>query len=245
MINNFTDPVTMLQQFKGFEKQIDFKEHKDTDKTQRYWYDNRWFCHSDGIFYSCILNEFRPKRIIEIGSGFSSAVLLDMVDKIDLWEPSVTFIEPNPARLYSLLSDHDKEIHTIVESNLQDVDYSIFSQLNSNDLLFVDSSHYYEPGSDVYDLLHNILPNLNRGVIVHFHDIFYPECTYPSDWHNRKYTEMPALFDFLETNSEWKTILSTRYTVKLYTEEIKEYLSEHLASMCQKKPGGSIYIQKS
>jgi len=56
---------------------------------------------------------------------------------------------------------------------IQDVDLSVFSELKENDFLFIDSSHVLKIGSDVqYEYL-KILPRLNKGVIVHVHDILF------------------------------------------------------------------------
>ena len=53
-------------------------------------------------------------RVVEVGSGYSSALLLDTVDG---WLPGteVTFVEPFPALLESLLRPEDGERVTIVE----------------------------------------------------------------------------------------------------------------------------------
>ena len=115
-----------------------------------------------------------------MGSGFSSAVMLDTMDKARL-SAAVTFIEPYPDRLYSLFLPNDRSVSTVIARPVQEVPLSIFDQLEAQDLLFIDSSHVAKIGSDVTLILLRILPRLKRGVLVHFHDIFYP-CSYPAVW---------------------------------------------------------------
>jgi hypothetical protein len=243
IINNMTDPEEMLVKFKPIYDKIDFTEQKSSDN--RYYFGNGMFAYGDGVFYTCMLYEYKPNKIIEVGSGFTSALLLDIVDKVQDWSPEITFIEPAPERLNSLLRDDDRSNVTIIKSTLQQVNYDIFKSLNSGDLLFIDSSHYYRAGSDVYDVLNSILPNLNSGVIVHFHDIFYPWEQYPQAWLCRKYTEMPALVNFLQSNhSDWNILFYNNYTNQEYKDKVAELLPSRLAKGCHQRNGGSIYIQK-
>ena len=79
------------------------------------------------------------------------------------------------------MGESDKTSCHVVESKIQDVDISIFSALKKGDILFVDSSHVVKTGSDVHFILFSILPVLESGVIIHFHDVFYP-FEYPKKW---------------------------------------------------------------
>ena len=152
-----------------------------------------------------MMREFRPKRIIEIGSGFSSALMLDVNEKhfnnlIDL-----TFIEPYPDRLNKLVKPNDKA--NIIPQKLQDVDFNIFTKLEENDIFFIDSSHVSKAGSDVNSIIFNVLPLLKKGVLIHFHDIFYP-FEYPEKWYKegRYWNEAYILRAFLQFNSVFKII---------------------------------------
>ena len=124
------------------------------------------------MYYS-ILTTLRPKRIIEVGCGFSSAIALDVRDQ-ELHDLELTFIEPYPDRLYDLLEEGDNKTATIHKSILQDVPIETFDVLEKDDILFIDSSHISSPGSDVNMLFFKILPRLKPGVVVHLHDIFFP-----------------------------------------------------------------------
>jgi predicted O-methyltransferase YrrM len=146
----------------------------------RYYIENDYLPLSDAFTLSGIIQKEKPRKIIEIGSGFSSAVMLDTLDRINM-SAELTFIEPYPDRLYSLLSGRDRSTSTVLVQKVQEVCLSVFDQLEAQDLLFIDSSHVAKVGSDVTFILLRILPRLKAGVLVHFHDIFYP-FSYPVSW---------------------------------------------------------------
>ena len=69
----------------------------------------------------------------------------------------------------------DQTADAIIERCVQDVNISVFEQLQAGDILFINSSHVAKVGSDLTDILLRILPVLKAGCLVHFHDMFYPE----------------------------------------------------------------------
>jgi hypothetical protein len=87
-----------------------------------------------------MINYFKPKQLIEVGSGYSSLVTLDTCELSNL-KTKITFIEPFPDLILSLLSDRDDPEKIILRKNVQTVNLSLFEDLNSWDILFVDSSH--------------------------------------------------------------------------------------------------------
>ncbi len=119
-----------------------------------------------------MLRAIKPSRIVEIGSGFSSAVMLDTSERFLELQPKLTFVEPFPDRLLELLSDNDRSRCRIIEKKIQDVTDAPWDELRSGDILFIDSSHVSKCGSDVNQLFFEILPRLAVGVIVHVHDVF-------------------------------------------------------------------------
>jgi hypothetical protein len=142
----------------------------------------------------------KPKRIIEIGSGYSSAVMVDLNDKHFDGNIELTFVEPFPEeRLNKLLTKNIR--FNILKDFVQHIPLEFFQALNENDILFIDSSHISKTGSDVNYLLFEIIPNLNPGVIIHFHDIFYP-FEYPKEWVDvdRAWNESYLIRAFLQFN---------------------------------------------
>src|SRR5205809_130172 len=103
------------------------------------------------------------------------------------------------------------------------VDLEFFSQLDSGDILFIDSSHTVRIGGDVNYLFLKVLPRLKPGVIVHIHDIFLP-FEYRRDWvmdEFRFWTEQYLLQAFLTFNSEFEVLMGNGYLGHYHMEDLK------------------------
>lgn len=207
-------------------QQMDFIE-----KSQRYY--------ADGIFYYFILRNLCPHKVIEIGSGFSSALLLDVNEIFFGSNIDCTFIEPYTKRLKSILRNDDK-VH-IIEKKLQEVEYTIFESLQAGDILFIDSTHVVKTGSDVNYIFAEILPRLSEGVYIHFHDVFYP-FEYPKDWiiGGKAWNEDYMLRGFLQYNNAFEIVLWNDYLIK----KNHNYFETHMP-LCLKNSGGSIWLKKT
>ncbi|MFA4930954.1 MAG: class I SAM-dependent methyltransferase [Patescibacteria group bacterium] len=182
---------------------LPFKDERQTGL--RYFYNNSAYNQGDAFMLYAMIRHWRPRRIIEVGSGYSSAATLDtnelfLENKIDC-----TFIEPYPELLFSRLKPDDRERHNFIDQPLQEIDLKIFNQLAANDILFIDSTHVAKIGSDVNYLLFEILPRLQPGVIIHIHDIIFP-FEYPEDWvmSGRAWNEAYLLRAFLQFNHDLK-----------------------------------------
>jgi hypothetical protein len=184
--------------------------------TRRYHADdaNRMFGIGSARLLAGAIGAIHPRRYVEIGSGFTSAVVLDLNDETRRDDPIVcTFVEPYPERLYSLLRGEDREHCLIYEEKVQDVDLLVFDQLESGDVLFIDSSHVAKSGSDLLRELFDILPRVPSGCYVHFHDIPYP-FDYPRTWmveQNRSWNEAYFLRAFLMYNDAFEVYFWTDY----------------------------------
>ena len=137
----------LLEDLSAFYPELPFSERPAGGC--RYYYDNQWFGYSDAIFLYGFLRRFLPKKIIEVGSGFSSAVMLDTIDRFFSFSPDVTFVEPYPERLLGLLGESGKGNVALIESGVQSVPIEAFLALQAGDLLFIDSSHVVKCGSDL------------------------------------------------------------------------------------------------
>ena len=197
--------VELVREFATYYKAIPFPDRKQDGC--RYYLDNSYFSYGDGVVLYSMLRRFKPKRVIEVGSGFSSAAMLDVNEKFCNNHIDFTFIDPFPDRLLSILRDQDTERCNILREPVQEVPGSLFAALHENDILFVDSSHVAKTQSDVVHLFFKILPSLNRGVIVHFHDILWP-FEYPSLWldQGRAWNEAYVLRAFLQYNSAFRIL---------------------------------------
>ena len=227
---------SLLADYFQFYKDLPFPEKQSQD--YRYYYDNQWYCYTDAIFLYSFLRKHLPKRIVEIGSGFSSAVMLDTVDGFFSNRPEITFIEPYPDRLRSLLRGDDERHVKLIDRKLQEVPLELFSSLEAGDFLFIDSSHIVKCGSDLQLLMFEILPLLQPGVFVHFHDVFYP-FDYPSQWLKEGWywNENYFLRAFLAYNSEWSIYFYNTYVAFAFNDFLKDKMP-----LCTKDSGGSLYI---
>ena len=195
--------LSLLDELIPFYDGQPFTPHKQ--EGLRYFFENNAFSYFDAIIYYCLLRRLEPRRVIEVGSGYSSCALLDTNERFFGDRIACTFIEPYPQLLTSLLHEEDRSRTTLIPRNLQDVDPGIFRELSANDILFIDSSHVVKTDSDVNYVFFEILPRLQPGVYVHFHDIFHP-FEYPREWvyQGRAWNEAYLLRAFLQDNASYR-----------------------------------------
>lgn len=228
---NVERQIELLNQMKQYD--IIEWSHEKQEK-YRYYYDNCMFSHGSAEALYYMLRILKPRRVIEVGSGFSTALMLDTNNICFNNKIKISSIEPYPERLRSLLREEDNlEIH---ECGLQDIPVEYFNQLQANDILFIDSSHVAKLGSDINYYLFEIFPRLSAGVYIHIHDIFYP-FIYPKNWiwQGRPYNEMYLLQAFLMNND--------RYSIQFFGEMIMRECSDLLNDRMQEL-GGSIWLRK-
>jgi hypothetical protein len=206
----------------------------------RYYFENDYFSYNDAITLYAMIRHCRPRRIVEIGSGFSSSAMLDTNERFFNNAIECTFIEPYPDRLCSLLRDRDDEKVQIIAQPVQDVADPIFSRLCRNDILFVDSSHVCRIGSDVNDIFFRILPLLAGGVVIHFHDVFYP-FEYPRAWvlEGRAWNEAYLLRAFLQYNTRFRVRFFNDYLARFHRQRY-----ERVMPLALRNTGGSIWLEK-
>ena len=144
-----------------------------------------WFPRLDAAAAYAMVRRHAPARIVEIGSGHSTRFLARAVTDAGL-ATRITAIDPRPrASLDGLPIE-------LLRLPVQAAGQAPFRGLAAGDVLFVDSSHRYFPGSDVAFIFEQVLPRLSAGVFVHFHDIFLPG-DYPAHWAWRRYSEQSAV----------------------------------------------------
>ncbi len=215
--------LRLLDELMRYYPEQPFSEHKKAGL--RYYFANEFFSFSDGIFYHCMIRYLRPKRVCEIGCGFSSCVLLDTNDLFFDSAIRCTFIDPEPQRLYELMKPGDAETIEVLPKRLQDVDLGFLGEFRAGDILFVDSSHVSKPGSEVNLLLFEILPTLAPGVRIHIHDVFYP-FEYPREYVYRgwAYNELYMLRAFLCYNQKFRIAMFPSYIERFHGERLQRTL---------------------
>jgi predicted O-methyltransferase YrrM len=216
-----------------------FQDEKSADR--RFCYNNNNFPYGDAIVLRAMLGRYRPKRVVEVGAGFSSACMLDAVDEFELRNFRLTCIEPDPVRLNNLLRPEDADRVELIASPVQEVPLDVFSELESGDILFIDSTHVLKTGSDVHYELFSVLPCLRPGVLIHFHDIQYP-FEYPRKWvfeNNNSWNEIYALRAFLMYNNEFRVLFWCSMLARA-----NRPLLVSTFPLVLRNSGGSIWIEK-
>jgi len=231
------EQIKLVTQFTQYYNEIPFKTEKQTNI--RYQFENEYYSYTDGIILYSIIRHYKPKKIIEIGSGYSSAVMLDTNEFFFKNQIDLTFIDPYSERLFSILKQEDKQKIKVNETDVQLISLDVFKKLESGDILFVDSTHVTKTGSDVNYILFEILPILNSGVLIHFHDIFYP-FEYPKEWVFRgfNWNEDYILKAFLMYND--------KFEIKLFSEYLHKHHKEVFVDMplTYLNTGGNLWIEK-
>ena len=206
----------------------------------RYAFENPAYSWGDGSILHAILRSHRPRRLIEVGSGWSSACAIDTIEMYCDNECDVTFVEPHPQLLRELIGKTATNVR-ILEVPVQQVPLNVFDSLGSGDVLFIDSTHILRTGSDVCFELFEILPRLAPGVLVHFHDIFWP-FEYPRLWavkENRSWNELYAIRAFLTNNDDWRIVFFNNYFAKFEQTLIETTYPDFLNNT-----GGALWLQR-
>jgi predicted O-methyltransferase YrrM len=217
-----------------------FPDEQETGR--RYWFRNPAFSYGDGAMLHCMLRRFQPKRIVEVGSGYSSACALETVERFLPEDTSLTFVEPYPQLLEDLLAaEPPRRKVEILPIPVQQAPLELFTQLEANDVLFIDSTHVLKTGSDVAFELFEVLPRLAPGVLVHIHDIGWP-FEYSRKWvveENRSWNEAYALRAFLTFNRRFDILFFNDYMRRAHSDEIERAAPWFLANC-----GASIWLQR-
>jgi hypothetical protein len=208
----------------------------------RYSLPNGTYGEGDAVIQKGMMLSLSPRMIIEIGSGYSSASMLDCSEEYDLGVNFV-FIEPFPSTLNGLLRPEDAP--RVIKDFVQNVSLEIFDELGESDILFVDSSHVMKSQSDVNFELFEILPRLKSGVVVHFHDVFWP-FEYPIDWmQSRGYSwnELYGLRAFLMYNHQFE-IIFWNDAFPILCGDAVDAAPDAIKTPFLKNPGGGLWLRK-
>jgi predicted O-methyltransferase YrrM len=215
---NDAEQLALLEALRGLPP--DFPEQSTAD--WRFTYDNQFFSMGDADCLQAMIRHVRPARIVEVGSGYSSAAILDTNDRYFEGAVECILIDPDSARVRSLLRPGDFQRIRLIEAMVQDVELSVFEALQPNDILFIDSSHVTKAGSDVNHEIFEILPRLHAGTYIHFHDVFYP-FGYPPNWITRgwAWSEAYLLRAFLQYNTAFGIVLFLSYLCRFHRDSVE------------------------
>lgn len=220
---NVESQLRLVDELATYHDAMPFPDHQLN--SNRYYFDNSFFSYGDAVALYGILHLYRPNKIIEVGSGFSTALMLDTRSRSKQISFQLTTIDPYPDRLINLVEKDDESSFTLHQEIVQKVPIEIFEQLESNDILFIDSSHVGKLNSDLLDILFRILPVLQKGVLVHFHDIPWP-FEYPLQWfkEGRAWNEAYYIRSLLQGSSDFEILLFNDFLISRHAELLQNKL---------------------
>jgi len=231
--------LELLNSF-NYQEELKLFPLEKTNKLE-FFYNNWSYPPGDSEFLYSIIRNKKPNKIIEIGSWNSTLMAINAINKNK--EENKTYnckhicVEPYE------MSWLEKTWVQVIRKKLEYLDRNIFKELKENDILFIDSSHIIRPGWDVLTEYLEILPILNKWVIVHIHDIFTPY-EYPKQWLKEWvsfWNEQYLLEAFLTNNSSFKIIWMMNYL-----NRIEKDLLESKFPILKSKPQSpwSLWLEK-
>tara|TARA_Y100000591_G_scaffold147391_1_gene126589 strand:- start:189 stop:1124 length:936 start_codon:yes stop_codon:yes gene_type:complete len=202
-------------------------DYTDELKNLNFNFENNFFEAGDAEIYYQMIRYFKPKKIIEIGSGHSSLLAKEAIkkNKDDNFITNLICIEPYENKWL------EKNGVQVIRKKVEDIDLNTLYDLDKNDILFIDSSHVIKPQGDILKIFLEVLPKLKTGVIIHIHDIFTPR-DYPENWlkiENRFYNEQYLLEGMLDSSSRYSIMLSLNFLKHDFYKDLKNacpYLKE-------------------
>lgn len=206
-----------------------------------YHYDNDMFGFNDGFILYAFIRHFHPNQIIEAGSGYSSAVMLETCSEFSQ-QTALTFIDPYSKTISDVLNKNATQLKVnLIRQEIQDIDTAYFRKLQANDILFIDTSHVLKVGSDLSTLLFSVIPVLNSGVIIHIHDIWY-SWEYPREflYAGRAYNEMYFVRSFLQYNHAFEIMFFSSFMERREKLFIRENMPRYSAHT-----GNSLWLRKT
>lgn len=215
---NVEEQLAVLSKF-SFNDELERLPLERKDNLQ-FYYHNPSFGSGDAEYLYSIIRFFKPKRIIEIGSGYSTLLAINAIanNKKDNPDYSCRHMCIEPYEM-SWLEAVGAEV---IRKKVEEVDKSIFTTLESSDILFIDSSHMIRPQGDVLFEYLEILPILRAGVLVHIHDIFspkdYPEAVLIDEV--KFWNEQYLLEAFLTFNREYRVIGALNFLKHNYFRQL-------------------------
>lgn len=236
---NVAGQLDLIDQF-NFSTELADIPHRQP-ATLKFYLNNGSFESGDAEYWYQLIRTIKPRRIIEIGSGNSTlmaiaAIQANQEEDAD-YHCEHTCIEPYEMPWL------EKAGVTVVRKKVEDMGTDYFSQLQANDILFIDSTHIIRPQGDVLFEYLELLPLLNPGVVVHVHDIFSPK-NYLTQWLQEEvkfWNEQYLLEAFLSHNSSWKIIGALNYLRHNHYEK----LSSVAPYLTVEREPGSFYMQKT
>lgn len=220
---------------------LSFKAAPGED-SREYFSQNDQFPALDAWVLQAMLRHLEPRRMIEVGSGYSSLVTARVNREFLDERMQFTCIEPYPR---DFLIDGVPGISDLRVEQVQDTPLEVFGELDRGDVLFVDTSHTVKTGGDVPWIYNEILPRLRQGVVVHLHDVFLPG-DYPMEWvlDGWGWNELYLIQSFLAFNRAFEIVLGVQWMIQNHWDMLQAAFPEVARPEHRERGGGSLWIRR-
>jgi hypothetical protein len=216
----------------------EFSPDKDgsEDQPAGFYWNNPAYGYSDAMSLYCFIRYLRPRRVLEIGGGFSTLIIDQAMKKNgqgEIWE-----VEPYPKPFLRKIGS----ISRFYEIPAQDLPLDLFGKLEANDILFIDSTHTVKASSDCTFIYLKALKRLKQGVYIHSHDVFLPD-SLPIRWNldfQYYWTEHYLLQALLTGNEGFKVVYGSHYH-SIYNGDLLEEFMDNKAGI----GGGSFWYKRT
>ena len=183
------------------------------------WYANGYFDSPDAEAYAAMIAESRPDRIVEIGGGHSTLIARATIDELGL-DTNLVVIDPAPRTDVTSAADE------VRLEPIHEVDFSTLA-LTQRSILFVDTSHVLEPGTEVPFVFGEVLPTTPPGALIHVHDIFLPYDV-PRLFIERVYMEQYVFQALLAHSNRYDIVLAMHALCREHPGALREVFGDQL-----------------
>jgi|SRR5450432_70912 hypothetical protein len=223
------------------QSELNFGELETTCEHE-FHFNNGYFERVDAEVAYSVVRQFRPRKIIEIGSGHSTRLMATALrrNQEEGSPGELIGIEPHPS---PVLRRGFPGFTELILKGVQDVPMSLFLTLDAGDILFIDSSHVVSVGSDVVHEILKILPKLKPGVLVHVHDIFIP-AEYPEKFVMTNlcfWGEQYMLEAFLSFNRAFEVLWASSAMQFYHREALEQYFPGWVGSFERMSPSMKVF----
>ncbi|PJJ84082.1 class I SAM-dependent methyltransferase [Mucilaginibacter auburnensis] len=214
---NVNEQLELLNSFNFVDELKGFPINKADELT--YYYNNGFYESGDAEYLYNMIRHFKPRKLVEIGSGYSTLMAQNAFRKNQQEDTSLSYthicIEPYEQPWL------EKTGVEVIRKRVETIEQKFFEELAAGDILFIDSTHMIRPQGDVLFEYLEVLPILKPGVVVHIHDIFLPK-DYPDQWilkEHRLWNEQYLLEAFLTFNNNYKILGAVNFLSHNYNSE--------------------------
>ena len=218
-------------------KEFDPPVEGNRENPRGYFWKAPSFSYSDAMAYYCIIRHTKPRRIIEIGSGFSSLIALEALEKNGTGE--LVCIEPFPLPWM----DRQAERFGLIRKRIQEITPAYFNEiLSDGDILFIDSTHTVKAGSDCLYIYLKILPELDCDLYIHAHDIHLPYQFSKKMMFEKRvfWTEQYLLYAYLLENPRTRVLYGSALCKQWFPDQLDRFMKGRYPS-----GGGSFWFRQS